>query len=241
MSTRIHFLSDLHLSEDRPDITEAFVSRYLATLPEDVSNIYLLGDLFDTWVGDDDESDPIPEVRSALSQVAARGTHLYVIVGNRDFLLGAQFAKQFQVQLLPDFQVIDLFGTQTLLMHGDLLCTDDLTYQQFRAVSHSEEWQRNFLSQSLNTRKALVKSYREESASHKSNLPESIMDVNQDKVVETMQRYGVLRMIHGHTHRPAVHDFKIGDRPAQRFVLADWGQTGSVLEWTADGYQILTI
>lgn len=237
----IHFLSDLHLSEDRPDITQRFVNDYLGTLPDSVKAIYMLGDLFDTWVGDDDESDPIPAVRAALNRVADRGTQLFMIVGNRDFLMGEKFERDFQVKLLPDHQVIDLFGEPTLIMHGDLLCTDDEVYQQFRQVSHTEAWQTQFLSQSLSDRKTLVRSYREQSAQHKDELEESIMDVNPNTVTETMQRYGVRRLIHGHTHRPAVHDLTLDGEPAQRFVLAEWGQAGSILEWDKSGYRVRTV
>lgn len=241
MTQRIHFISDLHLCHSKPEITEAFVERYLANLSSDVSALYILGDLFDVWVGDDDESDPIPAVRDALNRVSAAGTAIYLIVGNRDFLMGEAFSQKFQITLLPDHQVIDLFGTPTLLMHGDLLCTDDVNYQKFREVSHSAAWRDQFLSQSLDDRKTLAQNYRAESADHKGAMDEEIMDVNPNAVRDTMRQHGVTRLIHGHTHRPAVHDLTVDGQKAQRFVLAEWHAQGSVLEWTDQGYQVLTI
>lgn len=241
MNDCVHFLSDLHLSDSKPEITEAFVDRYLRQMADRASAIYMLGDLFDTWVGDDDASDPIPQVRDALKHVESKSTQLYAIVGNRDFLMGDQFSHDFQVTLLPDHHVMDLFGVPTLLMHGDLLCTDDVTYQQFRQMSHQVAWRQQFLSQSLEARKTLVQNYRMESTQHKDSLEESIMDVNDDAVIETMKQFGVKRLIHGHTHRPAFHEFTIDDQAAERIVLAEWTNQGSVLEWTQTGPRIITV
>jgi len=241
MTKRVHFLSDLHLCAERPELTTAFVDRYLGDLPDDLESIYILGDLFDAWVGDDDDSSPRPEVRYALKETSLKGIKVSMIVGNRDFLIGSRFADYTGINLLPDYHIIDLFGTRTLLTHGDLLCTDDIEYQQFRTLSHQADWQAQFLSQPLETRKAVAQQYRMQSAEHKNQTAAAIMDVNQDTVEQIMRQFGVRRMIHGHTHRPAVHAFELDDEAAQRYVLPEWGSCGKVMEWQASGHRLLII
>ncbi len=238
MNTEILFISDLHLGLDKPDLTRHFVA-FLKTRAPQAAQLYILGDLFDTWVGDDDWTPPTNQIRQALKQLIATGTMVSLQVGNRDFLLGERFCRETGVQLLQDYAVLDLFGVPTLLTHGDLLCTDDVAYQAFRVKSRSADWQHNVLSKPLWLRLLAARWYRLRSFWHKRTKSYDIMDVNQDTVAQVMRGHSAWRLIHGHTHRPAVHDFSLDGKPAQRFVLAQWQAADvQILCWTAQGYQI---
>ncbi len=238
MKQDILFISDLHLSLEKPEITRRFLS-FLAGRARTAKAVYILGDLFDTWIGDDDFMPPNNKVRQQLKQLTDSGIKVYLQQGNRDFLLGTRFAQDTGVTLLDEYAVIDLYGTPTLITHGDLLCTDDLPYQTFRVKSHTLEWQRNVLSKPLLLRLLAARWYRLRSYFHKRKKSQDIMDVNQDTVVKVMRDYGTLRLIHGHTHRPALHRFEINGQAAQRFVLAAWTKdSGEVLCWNNDGYQV---
>ena len=212
----ILFISDLHLAFDKPEITRRFLE-FLATHAIQSQTLYILGDLFDAWVGDDDFSPPANKIRAALKKVTDSGTAVFIQSGNRDFLLGNQFCLETGVKLLGDYHTIDLFGTPTLLMHGDLLCTDDLPYQAFRKKSRSEQWQHNVLSKPLFVRLLAARWYRVKSHFHKRQKSQDIMDVNQETVVATMIKHHCTRLIHGHTHRPNLHSFEINGNSAQRF------------------------
>lgn len=237
MPKDILFISDLHLSLDKPEITRRFLSFLKARAPQ-ASALYILGDLFDAWIGDDDHTPPNGTIREALKQLSDSGTEIYLQLGNRDFLLGRQFCQETGVRLLGDYAVIDLFGTPTLLTHGDLLCTDDLPYQAFRVKSRSLEWQNKVLSKPLLVRLLAARWYRLRSFLHKRKKNQEIMDVNQDTVIQTMHEFGCLRLIHGHTHRPAIHHFELDGKPAQRFVLAAWHrQAGDALCWNTGAYK----
>lgn len=227
------FISDLHLDASRPAITKLFFE-FLAGEAAEAEALYILGDLFEAWIGDDDD-DPHHQAVIARLQDLSRSVPVAVMRGNRDFLLGDRFALMAGVRLMGDAEVVDLYGTPTLLMHGDSLCTDDAAYQQFRAMARNPEWQRGMLAKSLAERRLIAKSARDESAIQNSMKPEAIMDVNADAVAAVMREHGVHRMIHGHTHRPAVHDFEVDGQPAQRIVLGDWYEQGSVLRVDADG------
>jgi UDP-2,3-diacylglucosamine hydrolase len=241
MNTEILFISDLHLSWDKPEITNRFL-HFLDGRAKKASTLYILGDLFDAWVGDDDFSPPNSKIRAALKRLSASGVKVYLQHGNRDFLLGKQFCDDTGIILLTDPCVIDLIGMPTLLMHGDLLCTDDLPYQEFRSKSRSSEWQQNVLSKPLIIRLLAARWYRIRSYFHKRKKSQEIMDVNQAAVVSTMVKHNCLRLIHGHTHRPNVHNFEINGKPAQRFVLSDWTKEKSdVLVWDKNGYRIEAI
>ncbi len=238
MKQEIIFISDLHISLEKKEITHRFLS-FLETRAPQASALYILGDLFDSWVGDDDNMPPNKSVKQALRRLTASTTHVFLQQGNRDFLLGHRFAEETGVVLLGDYEVIDLFGTQTLLTHGDLLCSDDIAYQQFRAKSHSEEWKKNVLSKPLLVRLLVARWYRFRSHFHKRNKSQDIMDVNQQTVAEMMKQYGCFRLIHGHTHRPAIHDFEINGISAERFVLADWKNSwAEILCWNETGFRI---
>lgn len=237
MNQEILFISDLHLSLEKPEITRRFLA-FLQNRAPKAAAVYILGDLFDTWIGDDDPTPPNNKIRKQLKQLTDSGTRVYLQPGNRDFLLGKQFCQDTGVTLLDDYVVIDLHGTPTLLTHGDLLCTDDLPYQAFRAKSHTPEWQQAVLSKPLLLRLLAARWYRIRSYFHKRKKSPDIMDVNQDTVIKVMHDHNSLRLIHGHTHRPNVHNFEISDQPAQRFVLAAWSKdAGGLLCWNDTGYQ----
>ena len=230
MAAETLFISDLHLSRSRPEVTTRFL-RFLEQRARRVERLYILGDLFDAWVGDDDPSPPNPTVISALNILSQSGTSVYLQQGNPDFLIGEQFLRAAAVELLDDYTVIDLYGIPTLLMHGDLLCSDDVAYLQFRAKSHTPAWQQNVLSKPLYLRLLLARWYRFRSHFHKRNKTTEIMDVNELEVKKTMATHAVTRLIHGHTHRPGIHSLTVNNQPAQRFVLAEWHEDSTVLCW----------
>ena len=231
------FISDLHLDPERPAVTELFLD-FLDTRARAADAVYILGDLFEAWVGDDDTSPMNLAVCEGLKKCATSGTPVYIMHGNRDFLLGAQFAAASGATLLGDPALIDLYGTPALLMHGDLLCTDDSEYMAFRAMVRDTEWQSELLSKSLEERQLLAREMRNRSREQTGGKPESIMDVNTEAVIKIMTEHKVQRLIHGHTHRPVIHELVISGKPAQRIVLGDWYEQGSLLECTASGCRL---
>jgi UDP-2,3-diacylglucosamine hydrolase len=237
MTQEILFISDLHLSLEKKEITRRFLA-FLSDRAPRAQALYILGDLFDSWVGDDDNTPPNKIIKQRLSELTAAGVRVYLQVGNRDFLMGRRFAQETGIELLGDYQVIDLFGTPTLLTHGDLLCTDDHAYQAFRIKSRSAEWMDNVLSKPLWLRLLAARWYRLRSYWHKRKKAQEIMDVNPGTVQDVMRRFQCMQLIHGHTHRPAIHEIAVDGRDAKRFVLADWTRrSGAVLSWTANGYR----
>ncbi len=221
MKTEILFISDLHLSLEKPELTRHFL-HFLAQRAPQAAKLYILGDLFDAWVGDDDFTPPSSKIREALKNLVNSGTEVFLQPGNRDFLMGDEFAKQTGLQLLADYAVIDLGGNPTLLTHGDLLCSDDHAYQTFRTLSRTATWRDNVLSKPLWLRLLAARWYRLRSFWHKRNKSQDIMDVNHETVCEQMRSFRVHQLIHGHTHRPQTHHFHIDHQPAQRVVLAQW-------------------
>lgn len=233
------FISDLHLDPSRPAITRLFL-QFLREQAAGAEALYILGDLFEAWVGDDEEGALAQTVRAALRELHLGGVAVFIMRGNRDFLLGRDFSGQTGARLLPDPCVISLYGEPTLLLHGDLLCTDDLAYLSVRQQVRKPAWQEQFLEQSLPARRAFAEQARGQSQQHQSGLSESgaleaITDANVQTVEKMMTQFGVTRLIHGHTHRPAIHAQRSGGRPAQRVVLGDWYEQGSVLAVDADG------
>lgn len=232
------FISDLHLDGERPAITDLF-ERFLREDARGADALYILGDLFEAWVGDDDPSETGERVRNGLRALVDSGTPVSFMRGNRDFLLGADYARRAGITILPDPAVVVLYGQPTLLMHGDLLCTDDTAYQAFRAQTRNPQWQAQFLSQPLAARLAFAQQARAASKAHQSGLQatgtmESITDVAPSTVEATFARYGIERLIHGHTHRPAVHALDAQGRACERIVLGDWYDQGSVLRVDAE-------
>jgi len=219
------FISDLHLHESRPQVTRAFF-HFLYTQAIHAEALYILGDFFDAWIGDDDDSELLQDVADGLHKLNELGVAIYFMHGNRDFLLGEAYANKAGMELIPDGIIIDLYGTPTLLMHGDSLCTDDVEYQQFRTMVRSPQWQQQVLAQPLAARRALAAQMREKSQSMNSLKAEDILDVSVTEVVAQMETTGVTRLIHGHTHRPARHLLVINGKPAERIVLGDWHDSG---------------
>jgi UDP-2,3-diacylglucosamine hydrolase len=236
MSTReTLFVSDIHLSPLRP-ATVALFLRFLRERAPGAEALYVLGDLFDGWIGDDDPDPPAPQVTAALQALTAGGTAVYFQHGNRDFLVGRRFARASGCRLLPDPAVHDLYGEPTLLMHGDLLCTNDVAYQRFRRRVHNPLLQWAFLHLPLSRRRRVAADYRRRSGEATTEKTVEIMDVSPATVADYMQRHRVRRLIHGHTHRPRRQVLELDGRPAERWVLAEWRpQQGQVLCCTPDG------
>ncbi|HEY3488380.1 MAG TPA: UDP-2,3-diacylglucosamine diphosphatase [Gammaproteobacteria bacterium] len=230
------FISDLHLDPGRPDILEQF-GRFTEDYAPHADAVYILGDFVEYWIGDDDDAHGLEPALQQLQELAAR-IPVYLMHGNRDFLLGSKFAAQRKIHLLQDPTVIDLYGTPTLLMHGDTLCTDDVKYQTFRRMVRTESWQQEFLRKPLAERRQIVMGLRATSKQETLAKPEEIMDVNSDTVVTTMRQHGVKQLIHGHTHRPKIHRLEIDNHPAQRIVLGDWYDKGNILIYRPDGYEL---
>ncbi|TDR57316.1 UDP-2,3-diacylglucosamine hydrolase [Halomonas ventosae] len=224
-------ISDLHLHPGAPQVTEGFL-HWLDERARGCDALYILGDFFEAWIGDDlldlGEQDPTgnaplaARIAAALKRLADGGTALYLMHGNRDFLLGERFANEAGASLLPDPSVVTLGGKRVLLMHGDSLCTRDEAYQAFRAQARHPLWQEQVLSMPIQERLALARQLREQSGEANSNKAEDIMDVTPDEVAKAMAEHGVTTLIHGHTHRPAVHDLEVDGRPGKRYVLGDW-------------------
>lgn len=219
------FISDLHLNDSRPDIIRAFY-HFLHERTKNADALYILGDFFDAWIGDDDDAELPREIAKAVKTISDKGTRIFLMHGNRDFLIGSQYADSCGATLLKDSVVIDLYGVPTLLLHGDTLCTDDVAYQQFRMQVRSQAWQQQVLAQPLPARRAMAAHLRSQSESMNSLKASDIMDVNQAEVERVMLENGVQRLIHGHTHRPARHHLEINSHPAERIVLGDWHSHG---------------
>ncbi len=231
------FIADIHLGNEHPEISQRFCD-FLYGEASRATALYILGDLFEVWIGDDGNQPEHAAAITALQQLTQSGVPVYVMHGNRDFLLGPQFATETGCTLIDDPVVIDLYGKPTLLMHGDSLCTDDHEYLQFRAQMRNPAWQQQFLSQSVEQRLATARHYREESRRRNQGKTQEIMDVNATAVVEAMKAHGISQLIHGHTHRPALHELTVDLHPAQRIVLGDWYQQQSVLRCDASGCQL---
>ncbi len=227
------FISDLHLSVDQPKITKLLLSFLQHEAPQ-CESLYILGDLFEYWLGDDAVTPEHQTVLTALHQLTKKNTQLYIMHGNRDFLMGHHFETQTGCQLINDPALIDLYGTPTLLMHGDTLCSDDKEYQQFRNIVRHPQWQQDFLDKSVDERISIANHYRNESRTQSSKKSEKIMDVNDATVTKTMDQYNTRQLIHGHTHRPAIHK----SQTEQRIVLGDWSTQGSFLRCDRKGCQL---
>lgn len=223
------FISDLHLDLARPAIIRQFED-FIRDEAVNADALYILGDLFEAWIGDDAVSEIGHRFINAMQPMRDAHRPTFFMHGNRDFLLGEYYARRAGLTLLPDPSVIDLYGTPTLLMHGDSLCIDDAQYQAFRTLSRSPDWQRQFLGRSVEERETFANQARQESKRHTgSEANAGIMDVNQDSVVESMRAAGVHHMIHGHTHRPYSHVFELDGKSASRVVLGDWYEQHSAV------------
>lgn len=232
------FIADLHLDAGRPRITRLFEDYLASDEARSADAVYILGDLVEAWIGDDDDAELPTRIATATQALRDAGVPVYFMVGNRDFLLGEEFARRAGLTLLEDGTVHELYGRPTLLMHGDVLCTDDVAYQAVRKQVRTPEWKAQILSMPLAARRAFAAKAREDSKAHTGSTMETIMDVNAGAVAEAMRRAGVTRLIHGHTHRPAVHRIEVGGEAAERIVLGDWYEQGSVLRVTPDSVEL---
>jgi UDP-2,3-diacylglucosamine hydrolase len=230
------FISDLHLDPREPEIVRSFLE-FVEREALDADALYILGDLFEAWIGDDDDDAGLEPILAALARVRDAGVPCAVMHGNRDFLLGERFAATTGCRLLGDFETIDMHGEPLLLTHGDLLCTDDTRYMTLRRQLRDPEWQKTFLAKPLAERRAIAADLRRMSATEIAAKAEDIMDVNQATVERTMREFGVRQLLHGHTHRPAVHDFDLDGTPAKRIVLGAWHDGVSVVRWTRGGFR----
>ena len=229
------FVSDLHLAVERPHIVEQFFS-FLTGPARSADSLYVLGDLFEHWLGDDNFEDPLnADVARAFSSLAASGTPVLFMHGNRDVLVGQEFARRAAATLIDDPTLVDLYGTPTLLMHGDTLCTDDVEYLQFRAYAHNPQNQVRFLGMPLAARRAEMDALRARNVNAKLGKTAQIMDVSSAAVDNVLRRTGYPRLIHGHTHRPARHVHEVDGHTCERWVLADWYENGSYLRCDASG------
>ncbi len=233
-----YFIADLHLCESRPDISACFL-RFLKTDAVLAEKLYILGDLFEAWVGDDDDSIYLEKIAFALRTLAKSGTKIYFIHGNRDFLLGQRYAEQASMQLLPEIDTIDLYGKHVVIMHGDTLCTRDVAYQAFRKKSRSWWWQTMVKSLPLFIRKRMAANYRKKSAAATAMKSQEIMDVTNEEVNLCLEKYNSQLLIHGHTHRPAIHELTVNGKVAQRIVLGDWYEQGAWLKVTENSIELL--
>ncbi|MDD2914717.1 MAG: UDP-2,3-diacylglucosamine diphosphatase [Gallionella sp.] len=229
------FIADLHLSADQPHSMAAF-RHFIATSAPQAEALYILGDLFDYWAGDDDLNDPfVAQVTASLRHLAAQGCKVYLLHGNRDLLMGKALANACQATLLNDPALIDLYGTPTLLSHGDLLCADDTEYQRYRAQVHDADFQRQFLAKPLTERKAYIAQLRTRSMAEKQNKDRAIMDVNDDAVATLLREHGYPRLIHGHTHRMASHEHSVDGHRCERWVLGEWNDKANALRCNSSG------
>jgi UDP-2,3-diacylglucosamine hydrolase len=234
------FISDLHIDASRPAITEQFLT-FLATDARHAEVLYILGDLFESWVGDDAADAAQTAAIAGISALTSHGVPCFVMHGNRDFLLATQFCRMSGAELLPDPLIVTLYGEPVLVMHGDALCTDDRAYQRLRATVREPDWQRQFLALSIASRRALAGAARVGSQAHTAAIEYAITDVNADSVAAALRNAGTTTLLHGHTHRPAIHALQVDGRPCTRIVLGDWYDQGSVLRWNHHGPELVSL
>ncbi len=234
------FISDLHLTAGDTETTRRFVE-FIEGPAQAARELYILGDLFEAWIGDDDDDPRIAPIIGSLAKLTSAGVACAIMHGNRDFLLGQQFCALTGCRLLGDYERVTLFGERVLLTHGDLLCTDDTRYMTLRAELRSASWQRDFLARTLAERRQIASDLRQLSATEIATKSDYIMDVNPTAVERTMRDHDVTLLLHGHTHRPAVHRFDLDGRPAARIVLGAWYEQASIVRWTAAGFALETL
>jgi UDP-2,3-diacylglucosamine hydrolase len=234
------FISDLHIDASRPAITGQFLS-FLAAEARDADALYILGDLFESWIGDDAADLAQAAAIAGIRALTGAGVPCFVMHGNRDFLLAGQFCSMSGAELLPDPLIVTLYGEPVLVMHGDALCTDDLAYQRLRATVRDADWQRQFLALPVAARRALAGAARAGSQAHTAAMEYAITDVNADSVALALRSAGTATLLHGHTHRPAIHALEIDGRACTRIVLGDWYDQGSLLRWDENGPELRSL
>lgn len=234
-----YFVADIHLCSQRPELIQGFVD-FIEKTAKDCNSLYLLGDIFEAWIGDDYLDPAIKPVIEALQALSNNGTSLYFQRGNRDFLVGTQFTQLIGAQLLEDSCIVTLESCDALIMHGDQLCTDDIEYQKFRSLVRSPEWQNDFLSKPIAQRLQIAEHLRTQSKEHSSAKSQQITDVNKEQVIQSIASCSSLLLIHGHTHRPAIHSVVLPDkRIAKRMVLGDWGESLWYIKSDASGCKLI--
>jgi UDP-2,3-diacylglucosamine hydrolase len=236
----ILFISDLHIDATRPPIVDQFLS-FLQAEAASAAALYILGDLFESWIGDDAPDAAQLAAIAGVRALTAAGVPCFVMHGNRDFLIAAEFSRLSGAHLLPDPLIVTLFGEPVLVMHGDALCTDDRPYQRLRATVRDAAWQAQFLSLSVDARRALAGAARAGSQAHTAAMQHNITDVNPDSVAAALRAAGTSTLLHGHTHRPAIHALQVDGRPCTRIVLGDWYDQGSVLRWDENGPELASL
>jgi UDP-2,3-diacylglucosamine hydrolase len=234
------FISDLHIDANSQPIVNQFLG-FLETEAARAGALYILGDLFESWVGDDAADNAQQAVIAGLRALTGSGVPCFVMHGNRDFLLSTRFCRDSGAELLSDPLIVTLYGERVLVMHGDALCTDDRAYQRLRATVRDADWQRRFLGLSVKARRALAGAAREGSQAHTAAIGYSITDVNAGSVATVLRSTGLSTLLHGHTHRPAIHAFELDGRPCTRIVLGDWHDRGSVLRWDQNGPELVSL
>jgi UDP-2,3-diacylglucosamine hydrolase len=234
------FISDLHLDASRPDITRQFLA-FLRGEAAKADELYILGDLFESWIGDDAADDAQRSAVAGLRELTSSGVPCFVMHGNRDFLMAERFSHESGAALLPDPVIITLYGEPVLVMHGDALCTDDRSYQNLRATVRDADWQRRFLALPVAARRAIADAARSGSQEHTASLEYAIADVNAESVAAALRAAKTAALLHGHTHRPAIHSLEVDGRPCRRIVLGDWYTQGSVLRWDRHGPSLASL
>jgi len=234
MSNYTIFISDLHLEPARPDITELFFA-FLKNQAAHADALYILGDFFEVWIGDDDVSEFNKSIKQALKNLSDQGIPVFFMRGNRDFLIGKKFAQETGCQLIPDPTLINLYGKPTLLTHGDALCTLDIKHLQFRKYAHNPNYYRFFLMLPLWLRTWIARKIRNKSQRHTRTISYEVMDVTDSEVIRIMELYQTQQLIHGHTHKPAIHPISVNSHPASRIVLGSWHEHGNALVYHEDG------
>ena len=234
------FISDLHISESQPEIGEQFIN-FLSHQALNYSALYILGDLFEYWLGDDDSNSYITNIKIALNEYTSSRIPTYYMHGNRDFLIGERFSAETGIRIIPDPTVIQINNEDILISHGDIFCSDDSSYQATRRLTRDPKWQNMILNKSIEDRKFFALEARLKSKNHMKDLADNITDVNQTEVDNTFKEFNLKTIIHGHTHRPAIHITKLNNIDLKRIVLGDWYDQGSILKWDESGPNLIKL
>ena len=238
-----YFISDLHLNESTPHLTSLF-SSFVEKLKKnnEQTELYILGDLFESWIGDDYKNELHNKVKATLKSLTESGIKVFFLYGNRDFLIGEKFFSETDVELLIDPFLLEGNGTTILLTHGDQMCIDDIEYQTFRSIVRNPDWQKDFLNYPISKRLKIAGETKDASKQSKQEKSMDIMDVNEEEVLRIFKKYKVNTMIHGHTHRPMKHELKIDGRECTRYVLGDWNKTTAmILRWSKESLQLIDL
>ena len=234
------FISDIHISDDYPEIYQQFLD-FIKNLDHNTNALYILGDLFEYWIGDDYPNPIFKKTQTALKDLSKINVSVFFMHGNRDFLVGDEFAEKSHIKILSDPSVIELYGERILISHGDIFCIDDKEYQSFRKQTRDPQWQEMILEKPLEYRRNFAQIAREKSLEHTQLENEEIMDVNEDEVKKILDKFNLSTIIHGHTHRPFIHNTISNEVNYRRIVLGDWYEQGSILEWSESGPKLITL